>query len=206
MRSTRRSRPDAPARRPAGPDARHSVADATVYAAILALGAMHYALALRPDDFFRGDTTYFEVARSLLARGSYGFNFQPQTVLPPGFPAVMAMLCTTVGCGYSVFIHAVVVSSTLGFLASYELLRREEGRAAAAVVCLLLLSSPAFFLFATGLVFSDLPYLLLSMLTLLLINRLDASDSGQALVHAEIHRPVIAAAGEAVRRGDRRSR
>ena len=96
-----------------------------------------YALALRADDFFTGDTTYFELARSLLAHGMYGFNARPETVVPPGFPAFMATRCVTVGCGYSVFIHAMVVGSTLGVLAGYELLRRVEGRVAAGVISLL---------------------------------------------------------------------
>jgi hypothetical protein len=61
------------------------VVDAVVWAAIVAVGAMHYALALRADDVFTGDTTYFELARSLLAHGVYGFNARPETVVPPGF-------------------------------------------------------------------------------------------------------------------------
>lgn len=151
-----------------------TVADGLVYLVIIALGAMHYAFALRSDDFFAGDTTYFEVARSLLTRGVYGFNSVPETVLPPGFPAIMAGLCVAVGCHYSVFVHANVVFGTLGFLASYELLRRMEGRVAAAVICLLLLSSPLEFALATRGVSSDFPYLLTSTLVLLLVGRLDA--------------------------------
>ena len=82
-------------------------------------------------------------------------------------------LCVVVGCHYSVFVHAVVVLSTLGFLASYELLRRMEGRAAGAVICLLLISSPLEFAQETRMVFSDLPYLFTSTLVLLLVWRLD---------------------------------
>ena len=151
-----------------------TVVDGLVYAAIVALGAMQYVMAVRSNDFFAGDTTYFELARSLLTRGYYGFNFQPETVLPPGFPAIMAALCVAVGCRYSVFVHAVVVFSTLGFLATYELLRRMEGRPAAAVICLLLLSSPLAFVFTTQKVFSDLPYIFTSTIVLLLVRRLDA--------------------------------
>jgi len=150
------------------------VVDVLVYAAIIALGAMQYLLAQRSPDFYTGDTTYFELARSLVSRGVYGFNFQPETVLPPGFPVIMAGLCVSVGCGYTVFVHAVIVFSTLGWLASYELLRRMEGRAVAAAVCLLLISSPLEFALATRIVFSDLPYVFTSMLVLLLVRRLDA--------------------------------
>jgi hypothetical protein len=158
---------------PAAGGAAPTVADVLVYVAIVAGGAMHYVLALRSGDFFTGDTTYFELAQSILSHGVYGFNSQPETVLPPGFPAIMAALCATVGCRYPVFVHAVVVFSTLGFLASYELLRRMEGRAAGAVICLLLISSPLEFAQETRMVFSDLPYLFTSTLVLLLVWRLD---------------------------------
>ncbi len=154
--------------------------DAAVWAAIVAVGAMHYALALRADDFFTGDTTYFELARSLLSHGAYGFNARPETVVPPGFPAFLATLCVTVGCGYSVFIHAVVVCSTLGVLAGYELLRREEGRVAGGVISLLLISSPLLFTLETRTVLSDLPYLFTSMVTLLLVGRLDQARRSRA--------------------------
>ena len=146
--------------------------DVLVCLAIIAVGAMHFALTLRSSDFFRGDTTYFELARSLL-RGVYGFNFRTETLIPPGFPAILAFLCVAVDCRYSVFIHTVVVFWTLGVLASYELLRRMEGRAAAAVVCLLLISSPLAFGLATQVVVSDLPYLFMSMVVLLLVRCLD---------------------------------
>jgi hypothetical protein len=160
------------AARPTHRSAAPTGADVLVYVVIVALGAVHYALALPSSEFFTGDTTYFELARSMLSHGFYGFNSRPETVVPPGFPAIMVVLCLAVGCHYSVFVHASVVFSTLGFLASYELLRRMEGRAAAAI-CLLLISSPLVFALATRMVFSDLPYFLTSMLVLLLVRRLN---------------------------------
>jgi hypothetical protein len=144
-----------------------------VYAVILALGAMHYALTLRTSDFFTGDTTYFELARSILVQGFYGFNSRPEVVVPPGLPAIMVGLCVAVGCRHEVFVHAIVVFSTLGWLASYELLRRMEGRLAAAVICLLLMSSPLYFALATRVVLSDLPYFFTSVVVLLLVRHLD---------------------------------
>jgi hypothetical protein len=170
------SRPSSPPG-PEPPGRERALVDVAVWALIAAVGAMHYALALRADDFFRGDTTYFELARSLLSQGFYGFNARPETVVPPGFPVFMATLCVTVGCGYSVFVHAVVVCSTLGVLAGYELLRRVEGRAAGAVVSLLLISSPLLFSFETRMVMSDLPYLFTSMVALLVVERLDQARS-----------------------------
>lgn len=151
--------------------------DTFAYAVILALGGMAYALTLRASDFFTGDTIYFELARSLLSGHGYGFNFQPETVLPPGFPALMASLCAVGACGHTVFIRAIVVCSTLGLLTTYELLRREEGRAVAVGICLLIGSAPFWFVAETRIVFSDLPYVFTSMLSLVMIRRLDEANT-----------------------------
>jgi hypothetical protein len=156
--------------------------DVLVYGLILGLGALQLGLSLRADDFFRGDTAYFELARSLAEGGYYGFNFRPQTLIPPGLPVIMALLCVLGACRYVVFLHSMAVFATMGLIVSYELLRREHGRAVAAGVCLLLGSSPIFFAFSTQMVFSDMPYLFTSMLTLLLATRLDSATSVRARV------------------------
>src|SRR5262245_14915925 len=95
--------------RPATPGASLTRVDLLVYATLAAIGVMHYAMTLRASEFFTGDTIYFELAQGLLSHGYYGFNFRPETVLPPGFPAILASLCLAVGCTYPVFIHTVVV-------------------------------------------------------------------------------------------------
>src|SRR6266851_3157276 len=63
-----------------------------------------------------------------------------------------ALLCATVSCGRAVLIRSMAVFATMGFIASYELLRRVQGRAVAAASCLLLGSSPIIFMFSTRLV------------------------------------------------------
>jgi 4-amino-4-deoxy-L-arabinose transferase-like glycosyltransferase len=77
-------------------------------------------------------------------------------------------------------IRSFTISATLGFLASYELLRWLQGRVIAAVVCLVLATSPIFFVVTTRGVGSDLPYFFTSMLTLLLVMRLDATRNSRA--------------------------
>lgn len=165
-----------------GNSQRRMAIDITVYGLIVGLGALQFGLAQRSDDFFRGDTTYFELARSIIEKGSYEFNFKPETMLPPGFPAILALICVTVSCSYLVLVRSMAVFATLGLAASYELLRREQGRVVAIVSCLLLGSSPMLFEFATGMVFSDLPYFFTSMATLLLATRLDTERSFQARI------------------------
>ena len=143
------------------------------YVLFIGLGAVQFALVQRRDDFFAGDVTYFELARSIVEKGLYGFDFKPETLLPPGFPAILASLCVSVGCQYLVFSRSMTVFATLGFLLSYELIRHEQGRAVANVSCLLLASSPLVFTVSTRLVLSDLPYFFTSMTTIYLVIRLD---------------------------------
>jgi len=154
--------------------------DVVVYGLILGLGVLQFSLYQRSDDFFGGDTVYFELARSIVERGSYGFNFKSETMFPPGFPAILALICITVGCSYAVLIRSMAVFTALGFIVSYELLRREQGRTVAAVCCLLLASSPLIFEFSTQAVFSDLPYFFTSMLTLLVAKQLEMAQSPRA--------------------------
>ncbi len=154
-----------------------SVRDLLVHAVLLAFGALEFGLVIRSRDFFAGDTTYFELARSIVDKGFYGFDFQPQTTLPPGFPALVALLCVTVGCSYMVLIRSMAVFATLGLMVSYELLRREQGRAVAGAVCVLLASSPILFILSTRWVDSDLPYFFTSMALLFLARRLDLAKS-----------------------------
>lgn len=63
--------------------------DIFVYGLILGLGALQFGLSQRSDDYFTGDTIYFELARSIIEQGFYGFNFKPETLLPPGFLGVL---------------------------------------------------------------------------------------------------------------------
>src|SRR5262249_48219043 len=74
-------------------------------------------------------------------------------------------------------IRSITVFATLGLIASYELLRREEGRTVAATSCLLLASSPILFEFATQMVFSDLPYFFTTMMALLTAVQLEAAKN-----------------------------
>ena len=161
-------------------DKSFTATDIIVYGLLLGFGALLFGMSRRSSDFFAGDVTYFELGRSLVENGFYGFDFTPETTLPPGFPAILALLCVTVGCNYAVGVHSMSVFTTLALIASYELLRREEGRAVAASFCLLFASSPMFFDFSTRWVSSDPPYFFTSIMTLLLVTRLDAAKSLRA--------------------------
>jgi hypothetical protein len=151
------------------------IVDAAVYLLIIVFGMLQFFLYQRAQDFYTGDTAYFELARSLHQNGTYGFDFKPETMLPPGFSFLVALICGAFGWTHAVAVRAMTVFCTLGFLATYAFLRREYGRGIAAAVALVLMSSPAFFGQATRYVFSDLAYFFTSMAGLYFAARLDAA-------------------------------
>jgi hypothetical protein len=102
-------------------------------------------------------------------------------MLPPGFPAILALLIAVFGDSHAVMVRAISVFTTLGLGVSYVLLRRRAGRTFAAVVTALLCTSPIIFRTATTAVFSDLPYLFTSMTALLMLSSLDVDDTSRTV-------------------------
>lgn len=156
-------------------DSRFTLLDAAAYLVILAFGSLQFFWYMRAVDVIY-TSTYVDLAHSLLESGSYQSNFHPETLLPPGLPALLALAWLLFGRSLAVGLHLMAVCSTLALAASYALLRRVEGRAVAVLACVLLASSPDLFLLATGLVASDLPYFLASTFALVLAFKLDETE------------------------------
>ncbi len=91
----------------------------------------------RARDFLDDDVFYPDAAQSIIQHGFYGINGYPETNMPPGVSWIVALLCMAGSCTHVVFLRTMVVLATLGFLGSYELLRRQVPRAVAAAICLL---------------------------------------------------------------------
>lgn len=166
--------------------------DAAVYSYLLVMGLFQLTHYFRSSDLL-ADATYPELARSILEQASYQIRFLPQTTLPPGLPLLLALVGRFAGLTPAVLFSVIAVSTTLGLTAAYEFLRRVEGRGIAAVACLLLASSPSMFIFNTTVVFPEMPYLLASMLALLLALKIDRSKEGRALVGWELLLGVVLA-------------
>jgi 4-amino-4-deoxy-L-arabinose transferase-like glycosyltransferase len=94
-------------------------------------------------------------------------------MLPPGFPAMLALLQLAFGESHVRLVRIMVIVTMISLLVAYFLLRRTLRKQTAAGICLLLASSAAFFQFASTFVFSDMPYFLTSMAALLVVDRLD---------------------------------
>lgn len=147
--------------------------DIYVYVLLVAFGGLQLALSCRTSEFTE-DPYYYELARSILAKTGYGFNFRPEPMIPPGFPALLALLIVAVGHSYAVLVRSMAFFTTLGLIIAYKFLKLEEGRGVAGVTCLLLASSPGLFEFSTRMLFSDMPYFFTSMFLLWALARLDS--------------------------------
>src|SRR5271165_3898599 len=148
-------------------------ADILVFALILGFGVLQFFYSERARDFLGEDVVYSEAGRSLVEHGFYGFNGQARTNQPPGLPAILGLLCIAGGDSHAVFLRTMAVFATFGFMASYELLRRQAPRVVAASICLLLISSPVTFRLATQWVCPAYPYFFATISALLVARKLE---------------------------------
>jgi hypothetical protein len=143
-------------------------ADILVFALILGFGAWQFHSVQRAPDFLADDVLYSDAGRSLIENGVYGDQGHPA-----GLPAILGLLCIAGGDGHIVFLRTMTVFVTLGFMASYELLRRQVPRIVAASICLLLISSPVTIRLATQWVCPASPYFFITISALLVARKLE---------------------------------
>jgi len=149
--------------------------DAIVYLLILGFAALQFAFHIRGEEFIDGETRYVELAQTIVEHRPYSFNSLAETRFPPGLPLILAAISPITGFSFGGMVGAMSLFTALGFVVVYEVLRREEGRLAAAVICLVLISTPEVFYLATTNIPTELPFLLSSLLVLLISRRLETS-------------------------------
>lgn len=152
-----------------------SLADWAVYALILLIGGIQFIYYTHAADFLTSPD-YPDLARSILEHHSYQLDYLPMTTLPPGLPLILALVGRFFGLSPAVQFRVIAVSTTLGLIVAYHLLRRVEGRGLAAAACLLFGSCPLLFGFCTVIIFPEMPYFLASMLALLLAVKIDRTE------------------------------
>ncbi len=151
--------------------------DVFILVCVLSFGAFQFFACQRIHDFQRDDVFYADSGRSLVEHGVYGINGHPETNQPPGLPFLLGLF-SLAGLGtHLVFLRSMAIFETLGFLVSYELLRRQLPRFVAASICLVLMSSRVYFLLATQWVSPCFPYLFTSMGALLVARKFESSKS-----------------------------
>src|SRR5208282_3938912 len=155
---------------------KRSTFDLVIYAPCVFLGVIQFVFYERCNDFV-SDTTFYELARSLVEKGWYGSDTRPETMVPPGCAALTALVWICFGNSYSTLIHVMAVFATLFLITSYELLRRQVGRSPAAAISLIIGSSPFFFHFSTHQLAADIPYAFTTSLALLVATYLGTSTT-----------------------------
>src|ERR1700730_1477356 len=153
----------------------HRWVDMVVFALILGFGALQFFFAARASDFFHDDVFFSDSARSLIEHGFYAINGYAETNMPPGLPAILGLLWIGGGWRHAVFLRVMAIFGTLGFLDSYELLRRQAPRIVAAAICLLLISSRVHFELVTQWVFPSYPYFFAAMCALLVAGKFETA-------------------------------
>ena len=141
------------------------------------MGMMQVILSQRAPDFLYGDVQFVDLAKSLL-EGRYSVNFVTERLQPPGFPVVLALVCSSIGCTHDILVRTMPVFFTLGLLLSYGIVQHQIGRPMAAAICLLLASSPQIFPFVTTLMWPSFPYFFTSMLFLFIASKMEPVPRG----------------------------
>lgn len=157
-------------------------ADLLVLICLLLFGIFQYFSAQRVSDFQHDDVFYADAGRSLIQHGFYGINGHPETNQPPGLPVLLGLFCLAGSCTHLAFLRGMVFFETLGFLVTYQLLKRQVSRVVAASICLLLISSTDFFLLATQYVFPSFPYFFTSMSALLAVKKFESATTTSARI------------------------
>jgi hypothetical protein len=152
-----------------------SLLRALVVLSIALSTVMAVLLYQRTESYAWDSSVYIGLARSLLERGAYDFNFEPHTFYPPGLPLLLAAIASFSSLDFVVLVRWMAVAGGSALLVSYVLLR-DHGRAIAAAACILVASAPQYFRLVTQTVGSDVPFFLASVSTLLLASRLSTCD------------------------------
>jgi hypothetical protein len=158
------------------------VVDVLVFSFIICFGALQFFFPERAPDFQTDDVFYADAGRSIIQHGYYGINGQLEVNQPPGLPAFLALLCLSGAGTHTSFLRSMAIFDMLGFLVTYELLRRQTSRVVAASICLLLVSSKIYFLLSTQWVFPSFPYFFTSTCALLAARRFERSTASVSRV------------------------
>lgn len=154
-------------------------ADWAIVLFLLVLCAFQVATVQKLESYGSDSSVYITLAWNILEHGRYEFNFRPETLYPPGFPALLAVAAALAGSvSYGVFIRLMPVFTTLALVVWYFVLKGQAGRLAAGAACMLVATSAPLYEMATRRVGSDGPYFLASGLALLCLMSLERRAAG----------------------------
>lgn len=154
--------------------------DVVVHALLAVITLFQIAVHRRMEWQLPDSSTYIGLAESLATKGTYEFNFETNTLMPPGYPVTLALAFLIFGGGYAVYVSLTALLGGLALVAAYILLKHVDCRSRAATIVLLLASSPYYFRMATASVLSELPYMFASMVALLAATRVAVAANARS--------------------------
>jgi hypothetical protein len=149
---------------------------------VVGASAVLYACLLVPHWQPTWDSaTYITLARSLVAGDGYTYMGYDHTKYPPGFPLLLSPIVALFGTNF-LLMRALVAGCAVASLAvAYVLIRRAAGPWVAAAAAAMTAGSYALLFEATR-ILSDVPYMLVSLVALLAVERLREGRSWRLLV------------------------
>ena len=147
-----------------------NLVDVAAVLLVVGFGCLSFLTTATLERYGSDTSTYFGLARSLLHDGTYSFDFEPHVVYPPGLPVLLAALMAFLGDSFSVLEKALVPVYSISLLLIYYLVRIHRSPQIALVTVGLMATSYVFHYFATTGLYSEGPYLLASVLALLLFD------------------------------------
>jgi len=151
--------------------------DLAIVVFIVGVGCLFWAFCPPIEDVAPDSSTYQGLARSLLADGTYRFNFVPHIQYPPGLPLILAAVSSVFGSAHLTYLHAQVVMSALGLLATYAFVSRWQDRGTAVATTVLLGVSVYLYIYTSVVLNSDVPYLAGSLGALWAADRLTHANT-----------------------------
>lgn len=138
-------------------------------AVVLIFAALMYSLIVNNSWRVTSDSAlYMSLGRSLTEGRGYQFNFETHTVVPPGYPALIAAIKHVCGTGFLQLRIAHALMAWACGLIAFLALRRLYGRDIAFVVFLLFVLSRSLF-DRSAYFLSDVPFALVTWSSLLLV-------------------------------------
>jgi hypothetical protein len=134
---------------------------------IAVFGGLSFLTTATIESFGSDTSIYYELAKSLLNERTYSFNYEPHTIYPPGFPALLAFVILFLGDSFAVLVKGMLATYVLSLIGIYYLVRRLRGPETAFAALVLIATSYVFYFFSTTGLYSEGPYLLTSVYALL---------------------------------------
>lgn len=129
----------------------------------MAIGLVYLVTARSVFNYDHDTSCYVGLAESLAQGHGYVFDGRFHTQFPPGLPLLLAPFVWLVGPAFGVLYRVVAFVGLAGLLVTYGYVASRGGQRRGLTVALFLGLSGTYYLYAAGQVFSDVPYLALSL-------------------------------------------